>query len=190
MTALHPAFDAELAGDRATIFGALRIALPAATLRLLDGSAEIDIDGETYAGEDAVLGSWDSIEEFEDGTGDEAPGITVKLLPASDSAAATLADPAVQGSPVMIGIAARDDATGLVIGEPEWFLSAEIDVPVHIAGREPRVEYDCVGGMESLFFNDEGIRLAQSFHEQVWPGELGHSHATGVTENVYWGLEQ
>jgi hypothetical protein len=41
--------------------------------------------------------------------------------------------------------------------------------------------------MERLFFNDEGIRLAPAFHQQVWPGEDGLNHVTGVTDLIYWG---
>lgn len=196
MTQLHPALDATLAGNGAgaTIFGVLKIVLPDATLRLVDGSAEISISetGGTfvYAGEDPEFGVWDAVDDFEDGAGDNAPGMTVRLLPASDEAAATLSDPDNQGSPISYAVAARNDATGVVIGEPYPLLFGEIEVPVHrFGGTENTVDLDVVGGMEQLFFEDEGIRLAQSFHEQVWPGELGFSHVTGVTANVYWGVK-
>ena len=192
MTQLHPALDAALSADVVTIFGALLIELPGNTLRLLDGSAEIDLpEGggtETYSGEDADFGTWESLDEFADGTGDEAPGMVIALLPNSDGAAATLSDPLVQGSAVVVSLAARDDSTGLLIGEPYPLLVGEIDVPTHRIGASLSVEYEIVGGMERLFFNDEGIRLSQAFHEQVWPGELGFAHATGITENDYWGV--
>jgi hypothetical protein len=192
VTQFHPALDAALSADVVTIFGALRIELPGTTLRLLDGSAEIDLpeDGgtETYTGEDADYGTWESFDEFSDGSGDEAPGMSLTLLPNSDEAAATLSDPLVQGSVVVVSLAAREDSTGLLIGEPYPLLIGEIDVPVHKMGATLGVEYEVVGGMERLFFNDEGIRLSQAFHEQVWPGELGFVHVTGVTENDYWGV--
>lgn len=194
MTQLHPALDTALAGHGATVFGALKITLPGATLRLVDGSAEIDLVEPggpfTYRGKDPALGSWSAMEQFEDGAGDTAPGMTIRMLPASDEAAAELSDPLVQGSAVVVSIAARSELTGAVIGEPYPLLVGEIDVPVHRLGAGVlAVEYECVGGMERLFFNDEGIRLSQSFHEQVWPGELGFSHVTGITENDYWGVK-
>lgn len=194
MSALHPALEAELAGTSATVFDAVKIVLPDATLRLLDGSAEIDLpEGEgsaLYSGE-SELAALGDFEDFEDGTGDDAPRMNVTLLPVSDAAAAELSDPAVQGAEVIVSIGARNDATGQVIGEPYVLLVGEVDVPQHRVGRGTvQVTLDCVGGMERLFFNDEGIRLAQAFHEQVWPDETGFAAVTGVIVNDYWGMDQ
>jgi hypothetical protein len=188
MTQFATALDAELGKDRATIFGALMLDIGEAEIRLIDGSAEIEIEGDVYAGEHALC-SWGDLGEFEDGVGDDAPRITVTLLPSSDEAAAELTDPAHQGSDIAAALCARDDTTGLLIGEPYWFFAGEVNIPRHIIGRT-RVELDCAGGQELMFIADEGIRLAQSWHEQVWPGELGFSHVTGITDIDYWGMEQ
>ena len=196
MTGLHPALATELDGNSATIFGALKLELPDVTLRLLDGSAEIEIDSELYTAagfldeEDEESGVvWDSIEDFEDGSGDEAPGIVTTLLPWSDSAALLLSDPSVQGSATRIMFGARNDATGLVIGEPYLLFAGEIDVPTHQFGLGAlAVEYAAVGGMDALFVADEGNRMVQAFHSQVWPGETGFEHVTGVPDNDYWGM--
>lgn len=191
MTALHPALDAALANDRVIIFGALEMQFDSGTVRLLDGSAEIEINGETFVGEEPDFGVWEAIDDFEDGTGDEAPGLTVTILPASDEAALAMSSPDVQGAPVIAMIGAVTESTGLVIGEPYQLIIGEIDVPVHKIGlRSSSVEFNCVGGMERLFFADEGIRLAPSFHEQVWPDETGFSHVTGVADFDYWGMQQ
>ncbi|MCW3837800.1 hypothetical protein ACFQ1E_17280 [Sphingomonas canadensis] len=190
MTALHPALDAALAGDNVTVFAALTIALPDETLRLLDGAAELQIGEHVWAGEVADLVTGWGLEDFEDGTGDEAPSLPLTLFPASDAAAAELSDPAVQGSQVRLEVGARNDATGEVIGEPYLLFAGEIDVPLHRTGPgKLMVDLTCVGGMEGLYFEDEGIRMAQSFHERVWPDELGFAHVTGITDYDYWGMK-
>lgn len=188
MSQLHPALDAALAEDRVTIFGALMLEVGSDTMRVLDGSFELEIDSELYSGEDETYGSWEALEAFEDGTGDEAPGLTIGILPKDDDAMVALTDPEMQGKAVMIMLAAKDDATGLLIGEPYVLLDGEVDVPTHRAGPHTLVaELDCVGGQEELFFEDEGIVLAPSFHKQVWPTETGLNAVTGITDTIYWG---
>lgn len=188
MTVLSPALDAALNADRVTIFGALKIELPTVTARLLDGSAEIEIGGEDYYGSVDGFGAWESIEEMEDGFGDEAPGTTVVILPEDDEAAALISDPDNQFCPVTVMIGARDDATGLCIGEPYVAIKGVIDVPIHNAGlRECSAELDIASKMELLLFNDEDRVMSPSFHRRVWPGEGGMDHCTGVTDNGYWG---
>lgn len=188
MTVLSPALAAALAGDRVTMFGALKIELPAVTARLLDGSAEIDIDGEEYTGSVDGFGAWESIEEIEDGFGDEVPGTTISIMPDSDEAAALISDPDNQFSPVTVMVGARDDDTGLCIGEPYVAIKGVIDVPIHNFGQaECSVELDIASEMELLLLNDEDRLMCPSFHRRVWPGEAGMDHCTGVTDNGYWG---
>ena len=188
MTDLSPALDAELANDRVTIFGALTLTVGGDTVRLLDGSAEIDMLGHTYSGEDPVYGSWAALDDFEDGTGDEAPGINVVLLPPTYSAALTLSGPQMQGETMQIHFGARNDATGQVIGDPFLLFDGEVDVTgYNFDARLLEIELEGVGGMERFFFNEEGIRLSPSFHAQVWPGEAGMNMITGVEYTIYWG---
>ncbi len=188
MTVLSPALDAAFAAERVTLVGALKIEMPAITARLLDGSAEIAIGGEEYAGHADGFGAWDSIEEIEDGFGDEAPGTTITILPESDEAAILISDPDNQESPVTVMIAARDDDTGLCIGDPYVPIRGIIDVPVHRFGlRQNEVELDIVSEMEFLMMNDEDRVRSPAFHRRVWPGEAGMDHCTGVTDNGYWG---
>jgi hypothetical protein len=81
MSILAPALDAELSKDRATIFGAVGIDFAAKSVRLLDGSAVISFGGEKFRGDDPYYGSLQSIDDFSDGTGDEAPGFSFTLFP-------------------------------------------------------------------------------------------------------------
>ncbi|WP_285020225.1 hypothetical protein [Novosphingobium sp. fls2-241-R2A-195] len=188
MTDFSPALDAELAKDNVTIFGALTLDVGAHTIRLLDGSSHLLVNGNLYTGEDAKYGTWGSMESFEDGAGDEAPGLAVMLLPTDDDAAAALSGPSMQGEAVQIHIGAVNVATGAVIGEPFLLFDGEVDVTKHEFGKNMlQVSLECVGGMERLFFDDEGMRLAPAFHQQVWPGEQGLNHVTGTQDTIYWG---
>ncbi|MEE4452857.1 hypothetical protein [Novosphingobium resinovorum] len=188
MSVFSPALDAELAKDNVTFFGALRLTVGDHTLRLLDGSAHLTVDGELYTGEDAAYGTWGSMESFEDGTGDEAPGLSVMLLPADDAAALALSGPDMQGEAIQVRIGARNDATGQIVGEAYLLFDGEVDVTKHEFGKNMlQASLECVGGMERLFFEDEGIKLAPTFHQQVWPGELGFNHVTGIQDIIYWG---
>jgi hypothetical protein len=188
MSVFSPALDAELGKDNVTFFGALTLHAGSDTIRLLDGSAHLRLGGQLYTGEDATYGTWGSMESFEDGSGDEAPGIAIMLLPGSNAAVLTLSGPDMQGEAVQVHIGARDDATGLVVGEPYLLFDGEVDVTKHEFGKNMlQVSMECVGGMERLFFEDEGIKLAPTFHQQVWPGELGFNHVTGIQDIIYWG---
>lgn len=188
MTAFSPALDTALAGERVTVFGALTLNVGGDVIRLLDGSDEIEIDGHVYAGEDATYGQWNALDKFTDGTGDTAPSIVVSIVPADDDAIAALTGPDMQGEAVTVKIGAVDETTGLIIGDPYVLFDGEVDIARYIFGKSvSEVEYECVGGMDRMFFNDEGIRLVPSFHLQVWPGELGFNHVTGVKTTIYWG---
>lgn len=189
MTQLSPAFDAALSGFSPTIFGAVSIALPGYTLNLLDGSGVLAFGGRTYAGRDDTFGALASIENLTDGTGDEAPALSITLLPAGDAAAADLAAATMQGSSVLIHIGAVDAATGFVIADPHLLFIGELDVPTlksKANGRE--LDYEVVSVFERFFQDDEGARLAPGYHKSIWPDELGFDDITGVSQTYYWGV--
>lgn len=190
MTTLSPGLDAALAGSAALIFIAAEIAHPAGTLRLLDGAGSVAIDGETFTGADATYGVLNSIETFTDGIEAEAPRLVLSILPPTNTAAASLADPLAQGSSVTLWFGALDPATGLVIDEPElWFLG-ELDTPTLRIGEGSRVvEFEVASIWERFFRTDEGARLNAAFHESVWPGELGLQFATEVQRQLPWGSD-
>src|SRR3546814_520081 len=112
MSQFTPAMETALAAETPLVVGLLKIELPDATIRLLDGSGQLVFDGETYTGRDPVFGSLAAVEAIEDGVGDEAPALNFTLLPASDAASAELASPDMQGSVVSLWLAAVDRATG------------------------------------------------------------------------------
>lgn len=188
MTAMSPAMDAALAGFNATVFGAVEIVLPTATLRLLTGQGVIVFDGKTFTGIDATYGVLDSVDNLTDGTGDEAPSMLLRLAPASDAAEAALASASMQGSPVSIWLGVVDPSNGLVIAEPLLIFLGVLDVPTLKSGKTQRLlEFEITSAFEQFFFNDDGARLSDTFHQYLFPGETGLSQATGILQQIYWG---
>src|SRR5687768_11587391 len=98
MSTLTPGVQTALEADTPLVAGVLKIVLPDATIRLLDGSGSLTIDGETYTGRDDVFGSLAGVDEIGDGVGDEAPAMSFTLHPADDAAAADLSSPTMQNS--------------------------------------------------------------------------------------------
>lgn len=191
MSDLTPAMEAALAAPRALMFGALEINFPGYDLRLLDGSAEIVLFGETFCGRDPQFGTLASIDTIKDGIGDQAPAKKITLLPPTGAAAATLAAATMQGSRVRAWLGVLDAQSGQPIPDPITLFDGEIDVPVmkwSTRGRE--VEYRVVSVFERFFELEEGIRLSDSHHQAVWPGELGLEFVTGVAEQVFWGMDR
>lgn len=188
---MDPTLKSALAQSSVLLFGALRIALPAYTIRLLDGSGTLQIGGETYVGCDDVFGTIAELSELSEEIGDQAPEITIKLFPPNISAAATLASPHMQGCSVQLLVGAVNMTTGVVIGTPEVVFLGEIDVPtVEIDAQGERiVSFTVVSVFERLFEIEEGQRASNGWHQSIWPGELGLEHMTGTDVNLYWGAK-
>ncbi|MFN3584831.1 hypothetical protein [Phenylobacterium sp.] len=190
MTSLSPALDAHLARAQVTLFVAVEIVLPSATIRLLDGAGVLTFDSRTFTGRDPVYGVLGPIEPLTDGLDAEAPRVTISLLPPTNTAAATLAAPAAQGSAVSLWFGAVDTATGLVVDAPDLFFVGEVDVPTLRVGKGSRVlEYEVASVWERFFRNDEGARLTDAFHQSVYPGEKGLEFVTDVQRQLPWGAD-
>lgn len=186
--AADPTLVAALSQDGAWPFLAVRMALPGKTLRLLDGSATIVINGETYEGGDAEFGSIAVMEQIGGGGDGEAPEISILLSPPDTTAAVTLASPIMQGSVVSIMLGVVNPATMALIGTPEVIFLGEVDVPTLNLGEGTRtVEFTIVSVFERLFEVDEGARASSGFHQSIWPGETGLAEMTGTVEKLYWG---
>jgi len=184
---VDPVLQAALEAEAPYLFGAIEIKFPGHTLRLLDGSGELTISGDLYTGEDEVFGVLDSIGIHEEAIGEEAPELTISFLPPDASAAAELANAAMQGSQVRLMLGAFDPATNSVIGTPEQLFFGEIDVPTYeIAQGQRSVSFTVVSVFERLFEVNEGERASDGFHQSIWPGELGLEYMTGTVKNLYW----
>lgn len=188
---MDAALQAALAQPAPTLFGAIKIEFPDHVLRLLDGSAQLLINGETYVGQDPVFGTLASISELSEELDDSAPEITIGLFPPDLSATAALAHPDMQGSIVTVMVGAVDQASGAVIGAPEILFRGEIDVPtIDVDGEGKRtLSFTVVSVFERLFETEEGQRASNGWHQSIWPGELGLDYMTGTDVNLYWGAK-
>jgi hypothetical protein len=186
-----PVLQAALEAEAPFLFGAVEIAFPDYTLRVLDGSGELTIGSDIFVGEDPVFGVLDSISTHEEQIGDQAPELTISFLPPDASAAAELASGLMQGSLVKIMLGAFDPVSGAVIGTPEQLFLGEIDVPTYEASAGQRsVSYTVVSVFERLFEVSEGERASDGWHQSIWPGEKGFEHMTGTVKNLYWGAKR
>jgi hypothetical protein len=189
MSAMTPQMDAALSADKPLIFGAVQIDFPEYSLRLIDGAGEVTIGGNLFKGRDDIFGTLGAISEIDDAMDDQAPAISVALIPPKASTAAELASPLFQGSRIRLWLGAIVRDTGEVIADPYLLFDGEIDQPTFAAGAKVReVEYECVSAMERLFDDDEGFRLNNASHQRVWPGEEGLEHVTALTKQIYWGV--
>lgn len=191
MSTLSLALEAALAGDRATVFAAIELVLPNRSVQLIAGSGFVTFGGKTYVGEDGLVGVFSSIEDVTDGTGDEAPGVTLTFVPPTDVATAEVSAVAMQGSPVRIWVGAVDPVTGQSIGDPLLIFNGLLDVAtIRLSKTGRQVDYEVTSIFEDFFIADDGNRLSDGRHQELWPGELGCSFVTYVTHQIYWGLEQ
>jgi len=188
MSRFSAANDAALAQPVVMMFGALSIALPGRTLYLLEGAGFTMFGGNTYLGDDPVFGSVLSMEALTDGAGDEAPAIKMTFAPKDDAAATTIAQPQMQGSAVSLWLGILTQATGLPIDMPELQFSGSLDTVTLKGGANNRtLEMEITSDDELFFFTDDGIRLSDTFHRHLWPGETGLADVTGILRQIYWG---
>lgn len=185
---MTPDLAAALAQPRVTMFNAVQIAFPGRTVRLLNGNGRLTLFGNSFAGRDAVFGTLGAIDELEEGSGDEAPALSIDLHPPADSAASTICNAAMQGAAVSVWVGAIDPNTGAVVPDPESLGKFMVDVPILISSEKGRrVSLQLVSALERAFDTDRGNSLSNGFHQSVWPGERGLEYVTGVAQRIYWG---
>ena len=94
----------------------------------------------------------------------------------------------MQGSRTRVWFGAINRVTGSPIPDPYLLYDGELDQPTLTTGLAKRtVDYDVVSMFDILFDNDEGARLADSFHQSIWPGERGLEFVTGIIRQIIWG---
>jgi hypothetical protein len=145
------------------LFGAVRIALPHATLCLLDGAGALTIGGELYQGRDPVYGVLDTIEGI-DQLGDDAPAIRWPdpRQRCRDGRADRSGCRAARCRSWSASI-----ATGQPVATPHSVFVGELDVPTINCRERPALEYTVVSVAERLFrwrrappssaFHQEGV---------------------------------
>ena len=190
MSTLSPALDAAFAQDLVTPFFAVEIAVPDAPVRLLDGSGLVSFGGRTFVGQDPTYGVLASGGAISDGVDGEAPSLVLVLMPPTNTAVAALAAPSLQGTAVSVWIGAVSAATGQVIGEPDLRFIGDLDVPtLKFTNGVRTLELLCVSAWERMFADNEGVRLSDAWHQDVWPSETGLIGVTSVPYSLPWGAD-
>lgn len=185
---LTPQVTAALAQPAIGMFCAIRLTYPTFTLRLLDGAAVLVLNGETFTGYDETYGALIGLENITDGGSDQAPRARIILNPPTNAALAALAAPDAQGSRVEIWEGVFNTATGLVIPDADLAFDGEVDQPVY-SPKSRNLTLDCNSSFEGFFSVQEGVRLTDSWHQSIWPGERGLEYQTAIRSTLPWGSE-
>lgn len=168
--------------------GLVKIELPSRTLRFCDGGFFV-YGGETYTSSDDTFGTIGRLETMAESVGDIVPAISLTLLPPDQTAPIELSQPGHQTSPVQFIIAEYDADTGLITtGDVEFYGQIDQSVLTDDSQRYD-LTVSIVSLAERLFERNLGNTLNPNWHKTVWPGELGHDNATGLSKPVAWGVE-
>lgn len=172
---------------RVTIAGLLKLELPAATVRLIDGGS-LPVGGEQYIARDPFLGVLSGFQSLTEGVGDEAPAGALTFIPPDSAASADLNSASNQGSRLRLYTVEIDNETGLPIGAAQQEADWIVDFPALSVDENAReVEFVCVSGGDRFFQVNRGNVLAPNFHRGIHPGEAGLDNASGVETSVPWG---
>lgn len=187
MGTLTPAMQTALAQPSMMPFVAVRMTLPTVTLCLLDGSGVLTFSGSTFVGEDPTYGVLADVEDISDGGEDDAPRLRLKLNPKSLSALTVLAASSNQGARVEVWEGLVDLDTGLPVSSPDLAFDGFYDQPTW-APVAMNLMVDCYSIFEAFFDVEEGVRLTDSFHQSIWPGEAGFQYVIETEDRkLPWG---
>lgn len=171
----------------------LELKLPGYDLRLTDGpfyTFEVDPGSpQTFRSKDATFGVLDGVGQITDGVSDGFPTTDVVILPASNTAVATLSAPEAQGAQARVWQVVLDKVTDQVIGFRRRF-KGWTDVPTYSIDEGTKtlsIKLNSV--LAAVRQADEGARLNDGFHQQAWPGERGLEFASMIEQVDYWGSD-
>lgn len=168
----------------------VRFDLPGGALCLTDGGFAVFDAGEgegeeTYLGRHPVYGAIGALPPIKDGAEAQTTRWEPVILSASDTAAAALASPTIQGIRVQWWEGAIDRATGLLIGEPEVKFDGEFDRARFSVGDSWSLTMECGTQAERQLEPNADWRLNHSFHNLIWD-EDGLIFVDGVTRKKEW----
>ncbi len=188
---LTPQMSAALRAGKSPLAPLIEVVLPGYTLRQLIGAGEVMWGAKKFVGRDPKFGILVAASTLKDGVGDEAPDWDLTFAPPDAIAAAELTTAQSQGGVVSGWLAVVDRATGLILPEPIQLFAGELDVARLRVGKGARtVEWRCSSALEPFHDQEIGARLSDSWHQLVWPGELGLTNMTGISRTSYWGVEK
>ena len=186
------ALRSALADPTPTVVTLVRLALRGGpVICWVKEGGETRFDGETYIGRDEVFGVVSKIETPSDGADGQASRCAITVLPASDAGLVQLTAPTAQGSHVEIWTSALNRTTGLPIGEElEPLFIGELDYgDMSVAGSRSLV-LDCGTEEGRQLEPNAERRLSHSFHQSVWPGEMGLEYVTKIKQKVWWRTKE
>jgi len=185
-----PVLKIALSGPVINFFFAVEIMHPVVgPIRLLDGDGFLTLNGHQFVGRQAGVGMLGPVGTGSDGEGDEAPSLTIAILPENAVVATDLCVPQAQGAAVTFYAGAFDPQTGMVVGLPYVWFIGEVDVPNLPVDDSGGVTFDCVSGFERFFDTEEGMTLSDAFHQSVFAGELGLQYVTDIELQMPWGQD-
>lgn len=189
MTSLSAGLDAELAKSSVLDFHAVEILLPGYALRLIDGAGFVDFGGHRFTGRDATYGTLGEIQSYQDGGDGRSPRLILTLNPPTTTSAAVLANPAAQRSQVSLWYGALNPLTGLPVDVPSLEFLGALDLPILKVGLTRTLELEVASALDALMPRDDGVRLNNSFHTSIWPGERGFEYVSDVQRQLPWGQD-
>lgn len=186
------ALRSALAAPTPTVATLVRIALRSGeVIRWIKEGGETVFAGETYVGRDEVFGVVSKIETPSDGADGQASRCAITVLPASDEGLVLLTAPTAQGSHVEMWTTALDRSTGLPIGEElEPLFIGELDYGDMSVGPSRALVLDCGTEEGRQLEPNAERRLSHSFHQSIWPGELGLEYVTTIKQKVWWRTKE
>lgn len=170
-----------------SLIGLCKIELPGGDVRLCDGGF-IVFDAETYTSADALLGTVASIDGLETGLSNTVPALEMVFMPPEASTPGDLAQPGWQQSRARFWIAEYDIEAGTIVGTPDLLFDGQLDQAALAVGASRELALTVVSLAERLFERNTGNSLTDTWHQSIWPGELGHKNATGLNTQVAWGV--
>jgi len=169
----------------------LRVDLPGGPLCLTDGGFSVHDAGEgqgpeTYIDEHPLYGVLDSVPSIKDGAEAETTRLDIVILPGTDTGAAALASPSIQGVRVQWWEGVIDWNTGGLLGQPLLKFDGELDRARLTVGESWSLVLECGTQAERQLEPNEDWRLNDAFHRLCWPGEMGLANVTNVTVKDEW----
>lgn len=187
--ALSAANLAAFSAPAVRAFLAVLVTLGSTSIALIDGSAVIPMLGTTFSGYDPIYGSLSAISTITENFTTSAPQIQVTFLPPSIGGVAALSDPGAQGSSVKVYVGALNEATGLVVADPELIFLGQLDTAKVTDNVMRSLELTVSTGFERFFLTSEAETLSPTSHKDIWPGETGLDNNIEALADPWWGSD-
>jgi hypothetical protein len=173
-------------GRQMMLAGLIEFVLPSGSIRLSEGGY-VKLAGHKFRAQDPEWGSLGEVEPIEEAADEQAPGMVITFIPVSAAAGAALAADENVLAPVRLWLTRVDRATGE--GDPnatELLGDLLMDDPELLFGGERVLRLSLISAADRLMTINKGNVLSSSFHQSVWPGELGLDNAVDVDGKVAW----